>query len=845
MIILLGVVYTLFNLEKRVGISRSVYEAIPKTSLLVLDFKEPEEFIQDLERNSLVWDDLVEVAAFEDFSKAVQLADSLLNSEMESFDIFHNNRLMAAGIRNDQNKINWVFYIPVMPGYSDEGVRAGLQNFSPSSESMGFTINGKSFGADVRDGILYFSSNTKLLEQTRAILDSKTGLVQNSAFNVVYQRAGKNKPLNIYLNHAELDNFLKDEGSETGSFESFKKLGVWTELDLSNKPNSVQLDGFSYGISKSFVHFDLAMEELWSVIPKKNGGWTIRSMESIEFSPEVQDAIDSLWRSKQYRFNDGFHASLNGFVCELQYIRSKKLGAANVVLLKPKDTDQTIDHLKQFCDVDSTGDLWFFTPTFTPLAKIYSEEKDTLDVMCFREGWLMLAEDRAILESLIFDLDNERSLSKDAQFQLFTDNLLEPFDYTFYYPVFRSPSSFADGLGSLLGIDRKSKLHERLEGLLWQYSYDDEMDTYHHMYVKYNAHIEEERNTLWEFTMGSNSTMTPQLFINHYSESVELFVQDSKNRVYLINNKGKKLWDKKVDGPILGDISILDKYQNGKLQILFNTPNSVYILDRKGRNLEGFPVKSKAAFSAQHTLMDYDNNGKYRILIPRSDSTLSNYNSDGKEVKGWKAKRKANIECPVQYTRVSSKDYVLLRYEDGSFEALNRKGEIRLKFKYDVPKSYPAAWRVQKGKSPKSTFILIPDSGGTITKLFFNNRRERKSFDLGELHAFSAGQYDDDDQLETAWTSNKGYGYIDQNWRRKQFFSGDSLKSGVIIEPNSGFYGAILSDTVRLYANQQAVEMESVLKSKVRPIILDLHDDGKQEILINSGGVLYCYPLEN
>ncbi len=65
---------------------------------------------------------------------------------------------------------------------------------------------------------------------------------------------------------------------------------------------------------------------------------------------------------------------------------------------------------------------------------------------------------------------------------------------------------------------------------------------------------------------------SPQIVKNHRNNQKEVIVQDVKNNLYLISNRGKVLWKKRLNGPVLGKAEQIDIYKNGRLQLAFATP---------------------------------------------------------------------------------------------------------------------------------------------------------------------------------------------------------------------------------------------------------------------------------
>src|SRR5690606_36556752 len=83
--------------------------------------------------------------------------------------------------------------------------------------------------------------------------------------------------------------------------------------------------------------------------------------------------------------------------------------------------------------------------------------------------------------------------------------------------------------------------------------------------------------------LGADLLNEPQFVTNHITKEKEIIDQDSNNNLYLISNKGKVLWKKQLEGPVLGQIEQIDIYKHGRLQLTFATPHRVYVIDRNGK----------------------------------------------------------------------------------------------------------------------------------------------------------------------------------------------------------------------------------------------------------------------
>jgi hypothetical protein len=187
-----------------------------------------------------------------------------------------------------------------------------------------------------------------------------------------------------------------------------------------------------------------------------------------------------------------------------------------------------------------------------------------------------------------------------------------------------------------------------------------------------------ERSSLWVVNVGTPLIMGPSLVTDHLSRTKQVLVQDEKDRIALISCTGKLIWQRELDGPIMGEVHQVDRFKNGKLQMLFNTPTRIYLVDRNGKDVDGFPVSLPEKASAPLSVFDYENKKEYRVLVPTEEARLLNYGIDGKPVHGWTPPRTpATCDVPVEHVRLRGKDHLILADRSGHVTVLDRRGETR------------------------------------------------------------------------------------------------------------------------------------------------------------------------
>lgn len=185
----------------------------------------------------------------------------------------------------------------------------------------------------------------------------------------------------------------------------------------------------------------------------------------------------------------------------------------------------------------------------------------------------------------------------------------------------------------------------------------------------------------FETSISNEIILGPLIVKNHTNNKNEVFIQDSENIIYLINDNGQIEWTKKINDRVIDEIKQIDSYKNGRLQYVFATQNSLYMIDRKGRDVGKFPLKFKDRITKPVSVFDYDNNKNYRLLITQNDE-LFMFDSKGNRVRGFDYNKKNKIITKPEHFRISNKDIIVFKTSD-DLKILNRRGKVRIKINGD------------------------------------------------------------------------------------------------------------------------------------------------------------------
>lgn len=128
----------------------------------------------------------------------------------------------------------------------------------------------------------------------------------------------------------------------------------------------------------------------------------------------------------------------------------------------------------------------------------------------------------------------------------------------------------------------------------------------------------------------------PFKVLNSGTGKTNLLSQSSNGSLTLKDEKGKSLWGISFGGKLCGRVESVDYYSNGKIQFLFASGNSLYLLDRLGRFVKGFPVSLGKEILLGPAAYDFLGSHAYRAMVLHTDNSVGLYNLHGQPVSDWK-----------------------------------------------------------------------------------------------------------------------------------------------------------------------------------------------------------------
>ncbi|TRX71217.1 DUF3352 domain-containing protein [Carboxylicivirga sp. M1479] len=636
-----------------------------------------------------------------------------------------------------------------------------LSNRKYNSKSIyQLKANDKQWFIHIKNGLLLFSESSLLIESSIRQQLSNDNWTNSADFKKIQKTIGAGSKINVFVNFEQLPEVLK-----VASASNFKKKvkvvanqSKWAEVDLDIENNGILMNGFistSHGIiSQLLSNAQPQRAKIQNVLPgntraymslslsdgneikkrinnfhKKNttndsyrntiNSWT----KSIGFDPE-NELFKHLSGSVALAYTDYNHleSKANGFmVLKLNSESSAHDGLLNIARsLQAKLTSLKIKEYKPDNDLsytiyrafDQNFIKHFFDPIFPKVPQKY---------MALFENNLIIADATVLIEQFIYNNILNKTLNNSKTHQAFLGQFSSRENMFAYCETAHLSAILGGAFEPLIGnlSENQKETLNNFYGLGTQLSGTGEM-IYSTSYLQYLPTRESEPRTIWQSLLDSTVYTKPVLVKNHYTKEREVIVQDNANNLYLLSNSGRVLWKKPLDSPIDGNITQIDYYRNNKLQYLFNTKNSIYLLDRNGNHVANFPVRLPSKASNSMAVFDYDNNRKYRLFIACENKKVYLYDTKGNIVSGWKFnKSEGTVSQAIQHFRSNGKDYIAFADDKRNY-ICDRKGNIRVKLKNNFVRNHNSVYHLIN-KDKTNDALISTNKDGLLLEIKLSN----------------------------------------------------------------------------------------------------------------------------
>ncbi|MDR1866059.1 MAG: hypothetical protein LBR08_10880 [Bacteroidales bacterium] len=609
-----------------------------------------------------------------------------------------------------------------------------------------------------RRGILIFSRSSILLENALRHLVAGPPVTRQGTLAALVRTAGKNAPANIYINYAQLPREAATVVHPTHHklMQPLVRFADWTVLDLNLKPDLLIFNGFT-AYDPLQEHWSAVLQgqqaipvTLTDAMPPSTYAylwWGIPHIRQYftDYGQYLEKNRETAYKKELSRISASFRIDLQADFAE-QFENEAALVYAHLGQLSSEETPFALFRIKSTSSAVAMIEDWQET-VCNRTGSATAQHRETLqfdhqlsftayrfpfdipaalfgDLFSGSNTWCTAVDDYLLFGSSTDQLKRylhytalHASLQTDLSFGRLANDFSSRCNVMFYC----NPAVSGGFFKQLFKPERFKELEPSGEILapigaaVYQLGVSGEM-CYNNIFLKYLSNESAERSTAmqtsWESLLDTAIAFKPQLVQNHNTGEMEVFVQDMANNVYLLNNIGRILWKVPLPEPVVSPVYQVDLYRNKKLQMLFNTRNYIYVLDRLGNTVENFPVKLKSPATGGIALFDYDNDRNYRIMVACEDRKVYAYEKNGKPLTGWQfLKSEHPVQTDLYHYRSGNRDFIVFA-DKYKVYILDRQGKTRVSPEYNFPVGRNTTIAAEPPFSDAPSHIVLTDTAG-------------------------------------------------------------------------------------------------------------------------------------
>ena len=590
----------------------------------------------------------------------------------------------------------------------------------------------------IQQGLWLLATSPAMMDEALLQLKKGTSVAADSLLNEARRTLGGGSDAHVLV-HMDRMRTVLHTWFTPNALEQYKTPNGWAALDVRSRPDALLLSGLLLPAEAdaallSLDHQGTGRNDLARWLPKEVCAWDVQQVSDPErFLRERAEATDA----DRTELGPTLFHWVQGSMAVAYGAKGDSTGSPFWALFQTDDPDAAQVQLEGACPPGSTCDTANHRGirlTHLPIAAAY-ERLLGAAYAPLRDPWwcalgdvIVVATDATALRTVIDAWNDGRTLAEDARTTGWTERISSTASRTMRWDIARCWTHVTTQLEPEHATEYQGShgVWQRLGGLSIQLAPALHGRTALTIGLQHAPLEERSSGVLWSTALNKTCTRIPDIVRNHTNGTREVLVQDDEHLIHLLGSAGKELWSYPLDGPILGEVQQVDRFQNGKLQLLFNTASRIYVIDRNGKDVGGFPVSLPVKTQAPLAAFDYDGTREYRLLLPLTDGRILNYGLDGQVVKGWAPPQlRTGASNSISHVRIGNKDHLLVTADDGSLLLLDRKGAERERPLLELGPA-PTILAVAPGLELGATKLIWRNNEGGLMEGALNEKAARQ-----------------------------------------------------------------------------------------------------------------------
>lgn len=757
-----------------------VYHGVPSGSFAILDIDAPSVFWSHIQKH-LPARELEKVPFFRQAFQLIHLSDSLICADDQLGGWLSNNKMLLSLHYRGEKGFASLGLLQLPNTRQESAIVSFMREHSEVNEVSQDPFNSyKAVFEDttvvyfsVPNGLFVISFDHSLLQQSLTALDNDRHILSREDFNKVYRSGEEDVQARIYFNHTGFHRFLAHFATESmpASLERWSGYAEWAAMDLRTPPKGLWLSGRAMinDNKENFLHiFSRQSPEIMSlqkVLPASTAIFNYFSFDDFsKFHGNYLKKTGDYDRYKRYAQsldeNKGVHPGdyllawvykeMAGSIVQLpdgKYVKYAVFRSRD-----SKEARHSLQHMAaainkternggdtlvfRGVEISRIRDPYLFPSVF---GQLFSE---------ISNPWYVVLDDYVIfcssLEGIQYAINGfllQNTLAESRFYQEFSPQLTARANTFLYYNL----QYAAEYVLSRLDKKVRQTIMDHIDHLVnislggFQYQVHNG-SAFANFFIKADTATKPETARGWQLALEEPPAIEPEFILDPRTGQQYVVVFDQSNQMYLVDLNGTIQWKKSIRQKPSGAFQVIDYYNNGRNQCLFNTSSKMYCVSINGEMVSGFPFDLQEKATSPVVAFDYLNDGNYRFLYADENNIIRNVSKKGNVVRGWHEPTMDNpLKTKLQRVVLQGKDFIIAACTEGNTRFFNRRGEQRVSpmpaFTNHVKTPF------YKAERNEEQYIMTTDPAGRI--IFMDHEGGVEKLEINDFTQDYAFLYDD------------------------------------------------------------------------------------------------------
>jgi len=867
----------------------SAINAIPKNSALIIELKKSSGLYEDVSEKNLLWKELCNIESFNKLNKQIFYLDSSISVNSKLSGIIENNSVYVSVHFSGYDKFDCLYLVALQNTrqksliedfVGEKKVVSKIKHKGKTVYKLKLSAFEKPFYYSVCKGIFIGSFSDLLVKNSISTLLSGNNLENDKELAKI---SSANVDGIVYVNFKYFYRLIAKFSSPAhrNNISSLLDFAFWSKLDLNIKDDAIILNGYTSTSDSGDFQLNLFKEQkaqkidIINILPENTSFFLYNGFEDFEkyFSEykeflirknKVYDKENLIERAnKKYKIN--LEKSMLSWVKnEMAVVVSNSSSESNsentYAVFKAIDVKEALQSLDKLSatineqkdnvpdtiihrnfiinkiDISSIFPM-FFGPMYQNLeSNYYTAISD----------YIVFANSETALRDFINSYLIERTLGKSEEYDKFSNNISGKANIYLYCNIRKSIDFLQNYLNDEYGemLSNYAQNFRNFDAIGIQFISEKKL-FYTNLNLWYNSAFKEDSISSWETAVDAPIFKGPYFVLDHRTNSKKILVFDVANNMYMLDNHGKISWKTQIAEKPLSKVHLIDCFNNGKLQYLFNTENFIYLIDLNGNIVENYPIKLETKATNGIAVIDYEKNKDYRLIVACANKKIYNYKTDGTITKGWESPEISTIITkPIQYLSFKGKDFVIISDTLGNVIFCNRRGEPRIEAELAFTNALNTEFFMEKFDGENKMFttdktgrIVVVSNVGEVEKSFIN--------EFSPNHYFLYKDFDNDDSKDFIYLdNNKLFVYNDKKVLIFKYEFEDEISFEPVYISNSSdgpLIGCVSKQAKKIFLlNKDGIIEKSAELSGDTQFIVNISKSNNQINLVVGSGKIIC-----